>query len=165
MQQFFSLLSWPLFTALHVSGIFRPSSGAQRLQWQPLVLTSHRGDSRVVFVVGPAGPTTNTTRLSPRCEGKTRGCYCSRWAPDDGRKNARNMLSSNVRIINRKIVAPVWWSIWILQICSCLCLCFWNDYVIQDFHSKFFCTFHGYSCSSPTLSLLRAPCSKIWLFE
>ena len=25
----------------------------------------------------PAGPTTNTTRLSPRYEGKTRGCYCS----------------------------------------------------------------------------------------
>jgi hypothetical protein len=33
----------------------RPSSGAQWLQWQPLVLTSYRGDSRVVFVVGPAG--------------------------------------------------------------------------------------------------------------
>jgi len=26
-------------------------------------------------------------------EGKTRGCHCSHWAPDDGRKNARNMLS------------------------------------------------------------------------
>jgi hypothetical protein len=34
---------------------FRPSSGAQRLQWQPLVLPSYRGDSRAVFVVGPAG--------------------------------------------------------------------------------------------------------------
>jgi len=32
-------------------------------------------------------------RLSPRYEGKTRGCYCSRWAPDDGRENARNILS------------------------------------------------------------------------
>ena len=32
----------------------RPSSGAQRLQWQPLVLPSYRGDSRAVFVVGPA---------------------------------------------------------------------------------------------------------------
>jgi hypothetical protein len=37
----------------------RPSSGAQRLQWQPLVLPSYHGDSRAVFVVGPAGPTTN----------------------------------------------------------------------------------------------------------
>jgi len=24
--------------------------------------------------------------------GKTRGCYCSCWAPDDGRENARNVL-------------------------------------------------------------------------
>ena len=71
----------------------RPSSGAQWLQWQPLVLPSYRGDSRAVFVVGPAGPTTNRARLSPRYEGKTRGCHCSNWAPDDGRENARNMLS------------------------------------------------------------------------
>jgi hypothetical protein len=53
----------------------RPLSGAQRLQWQPLVLPSYRGDSRAVFV---AGPITNTARLSPQHEGKTRGCYCSR---------------------------------------------------------------------------------------
>ena len=32
----------------------RPSSGAQWLQWQSLVLPSYRGDSRAVFVVGPA---------------------------------------------------------------------------------------------------------------
>ena len=71
----------------------RPSSGAQWLQWQPLVLPSYRGDNRAVFVVGPAGPTTNTARLSPRYEGKTRGCHCSHWAPNDGRENARNRLS------------------------------------------------------------------------
>jgi hypothetical protein len=41
----------------------------------------------------PAGPTTNTARLSPRYEGKTRGCYCSHLASDDGRENARNTLS------------------------------------------------------------------------
>jgi hypothetical protein len=35
-----------------------PSSGAQYLQWQPLVLPSYRGDSRTVFVVGPAQPRT-----------------------------------------------------------------------------------------------------------
>jgi hypothetical protein len=33
---------------------FPPSSGAQWLQWQPLVLPSYRGDSHAVFVVGPA---------------------------------------------------------------------------------------------------------------
>jgi hypothetical protein len=38
---------------------------------------SYRGDSCAVFVVGPAGATTNTARLSPRYEGKTRGCHCS----------------------------------------------------------------------------------------
>jgi hypothetical protein len=42
----------------------RPLSGAQWLQWQPLVLSSYRGDSRVVFVVGTEGPTTNTARLN-----------------------------------------------------------------------------------------------------
>ena len=71
----------------------RPSSGAQWLQWQPLVLPSYRGDSHAVFVVGPAGPTTNTARQSPRYEGETRGCHCSHWAPDDGRESGRNMLS------------------------------------------------------------------------
>jgi hypothetical protein len=40
-----------------------------------------------------AGPTTNTARLSLRYEGKTRGCHCSHWAPDNGREKARNMLS------------------------------------------------------------------------
>jgi hypothetical protein len=48
---------------------------------------------RAVFVVGPADPTTNTARLSQRYEGKTRGCHCSHRDPDDGRENARNMLS------------------------------------------------------------------------
>ena len=33
----------------------RPSSGAQWLQWQPLVLPSYRGDSRALFVFGPSG--------------------------------------------------------------------------------------------------------------
>ena len=70
-----------------------PPSGAQWLQWQPLVLPSYRDDSRAVFVVGPAGPTTNTARLTPRYEVKTRGCHCSHWAPDGGRENARNILS------------------------------------------------------------------------
>jgi hypothetical protein len=33
----------------------RSSSGAQLLQWESLVLPSYRGESRAVFVVGPAG--------------------------------------------------------------------------------------------------------------
>jgi hypothetical protein len=53
----------------------------------------YRGDSRVVFVFGPIGPTTNIARLSPLYKGKTRSCRCSHWAPDDGRENARNVLN------------------------------------------------------------------------
>jgi len=34
-----------------------------------------------------------TSVLQPRSNGKTRGCYCSCWAPDDGREDARNMFS------------------------------------------------------------------------
>jgi len=40
----------------------------------------------------PARPRP-TALLSPRSNGKTRCCYCSCWAPDDGREDARNMLS------------------------------------------------------------------------
>jgi hypothetical protein len=87
----FSVYYPDVFLQLNTFRAFsRPSSGNQWLQWQPLVLPSYRGDSRAVFVVGP---TTNTARLSPRYEGKPRGCHCSHWASDDGRQNARNMLS------------------------------------------------------------------------
>jgi hypothetical protein len=51
MQQFFSLLSRRLFTDQHVSGVFPPSSGAQCLQSQRLILPSYRGDSRAVSYV------------------------------------------------------------------------------------------------------------------
>jgi len=43
-------------------------------------------------IFATTGPTTNTARLSPRYEGKTRGCHCSHWAPEDGRENTQNML-------------------------------------------------------------------------
>jgi hypothetical protein len=52
----------------------RPSSGAEWLQWQLLVLSPCRGDSRAVFVVGSAGqpdheqsPTTyhHDTKVKP----------------------------------------------------------------------------------------------------
>jgi hypothetical protein len=74
-------------------GHFPAHPQEQWLQWQPLVLPSYGGDSRAVSVVRPAGLITNTARQSPRYEGKTRDCHCSQWAPDDGRENARNMLS------------------------------------------------------------------------
>jgi hypothetical protein len=42
----------------------RPSSGAQWLQKQPLVLPSYRGDSRAVFVVEPAGRPVGPTNAT-----------------------------------------------------------------------------------------------------
>jgi hypothetical protein len=96
MQQFSSLLFWCLFTAQHVSGVSPPiiRSSITALAVSDFTFVSwwesccFRGQA-----VRQAGPTTNTARLSPRYESKTRGCHCSYWAPDDGRGNARNMLS------------------------------------------------------------------------
>jgi hypothetical protein len=68
----------------------RPSTGAQ-LQYQPLVLPLKRGGSSAVGL-GLARPRP-TAQLLPRSNGKTGGCYCSCWAPDDGREDARNMLN------------------------------------------------------------------------
>jgi hypothetical protein len=56
-----------------------PSSGAQQLQQQALVLPLERGGSSAV-VRGRAGRPTRprtTALLPPRYNDKTRGCYCS----------------------------------------------------------------------------------------
>jgi hypothetical protein len=71
MQQFFSLFP-DVCSHLNMFRAFSsPSSGAQLLQWQPLVLPSYRGDSRAVFVVGPARPRTQQdchydTKVKPK---------------------------------------------------------------------------------------------------
>jgi hypothetical protein len=77
MQKFFNLLSWRLFTTQHVSGVFPPiiRSSMTAVAHSGFTFVSYY--SRDVLVVGPAGPTTNTARLLPRYEDKTRGCYCS----------------------------------------------------------------------------------------
>jgi hypothetical protein len=52
----FSVYYPKFFLQLNMFRAFtRSSSGAQRLQWQHLVFYSYRGDSRAVFVIGPAG--------------------------------------------------------------------------------------------------------------
>ena len=68
MQQFFSLLL-DVYLQLNVFRTSsRPSSGAQQLQQQPLVLPSDRGDSSAVGrgrAGQPAGPTTtNSTAIT-----------------------------------------------------------------------------------------------------
>ena len=72
-----------------------PSSGAQQMQMQPLVLPFERGGSSAVgrCQAGRPAQPRPTALLTPRSNGKTRRCYCSCWTPDDGCKDARNMLS------------------------------------------------------------------------
>jgi hypothetical protein len=45
----------------------------------------------------PAGPTTNSTRLSPRYEGKTRGYHCSYWLLMMGGKTPETCWAVNKR--------------------------------------------------------------------
>ena len=46
-----------------------------------------------LVVVGPAGPTTTNSTLSPRSNGKPDAATAVVVAPDVGHEDARNMLS------------------------------------------------------------------------
>jgi hypothetical protein len=65
-----TIFQFIILTFVYSSTCFRRSPDHHQelnvCTWQPLVLSSYRGDSRAVFVVGPVvtGPTTNTARLS-----------------------------------------------------------------------------------------------------
>jgi len=80
----------------------------------------------LLVVVGLARPRP-TALLSLRCNSKTRGCYCSCWAPDDGREDARNTLSCIWTSSNKleKLSHLVGWFIWTVimsALKSCLLL-------------------------------------------
>ena len=72
----------------------RPSSGAQQLQQQPLVLQLEFGGSSAVGRGGAGRPEHDQQHCyhyAPTV--KTRGCCCSFWAPDDRREYSRSVLS------------------------------------------------------------------------
>jgi hypothetical protein len=74
MQQFLKFITWRLLlcTAERVSGVLTPIT---------------RSSATAVAASG-------FTVVPPRYNGKTRSCYCIRWAPDYDREDARNTLSS-----------------------------------------------------------------------
>ena len=85
----------------------RPSSGATTTAVAASGLPSELGDGSAVGRgrTGRPDRPRPTALLSPRCEGKTRGCYCSCWASDDGREDARNTLSCKYIFFNSRFLA------------------------------------------------------------
>jgi hypothetical protein len=109
MQQrikfYYSIFIW----AQHVSGDTPPIIRSLKLHWQPLVFhtwkvvctcswwtlsgTVYCAWHKFCWCCWAVARPRPTALLPPRSNGKTRGCYCSCWVPDDGRKDARNMFS------------------------------------------------------------------------
>jgi hypothetical protein len=97
-NNFSSLLSWHLFTAQHVSDILTPIIRSS---------TTAVAASAFTFVSwcwswsGRLAQPRPTALLPPHYNGKTRGCYCSCWAPDDGRETPETCWAVNKRqVIN-----------------------------------------------------------------
>jgi hypothetical protein len=72
--------------------------------------------------------TTNTARLSPQHEGKTKGCYCSHWAPDDGWEKPETCSAVNKRQDNKLENCCIWVVIYLNWCFAWLLLCLQRQY-------------------------------------
>jgi hypothetical protein len=111
------------------------------------------------------GPTTNTARLSPRYEAKTRGCYCSYELLMMGEKTPETCWAANKRRDNKMENCCIWLVIYLnytmmhgLTNLKSLCLfCFhtnfnpfsqWRDILLTLFTGEFFKTVIVKTCSA-----------------
>ena len=90
-SQFLRFITWRLCTDQHVSGVLTPISRSSTTAVAASGFTL--GASWQQCCWSWSARPRPTALLPPRSNDKTRGCYCSCWAPDDGREDARNMLS------------------------------------------------------------------------
>jgi hypothetical protein len=74
----------------------------------------------LLVVVGATGPTTTNSTAITTSNSKIRGCYWSCWAPDDGRKDARNMLDCTQTSSNKleEFLHLIGCFIWIIWWCT-----------------------------------------------
>ena len=109
MQQFHKFITWCLCVAQHVSGTIR----SLQLHLDPPVLPlESAGWSVVSCRLARPRPTTLQPALS---NSKTGGSLVQLNAPDDGRGDARNMLSHTWTSSNKlvELLHLVGWFIWI----------------------------------------------------
>ena len=76
--------------------------------------------------------------LSPCSNSKTRGCYCSCWASDDGHEDTWNMLSCTQTTSNKleKLLHLIGWFIWmeVLQFVNVSCVRFIMRIEVHSFY-------------------------------